>query len=277
VEPSIGLVVALAAEAEPIVRHYHLEPIGGAFPCYRDDALSLVVSGVGKASAAAATAYLHAKTGERSRGVWLNVGIAGHRTLDRGTLLLAHTVTDAATGKCWYPVRLGGPSIAAVEVRTVDCPETTFDRDLDAVYEMEASGFFATALRFSTLELVQTMKVVSDNLETGLEGLTARSISDSIASRLDLLDAMVEHYRVLATQLEPERGERLDALVNDYRKRWRFTTSETRRLRRLLSRWETLEPGEDHHPPALERVERGSEVLRSLETRVRSIASERPL
>lgn len=272
----IAFVVALPAEAEPLARHYRLEPFADALPWYRRDDVALVVSGVGKAEAAAATGYLHARTGEIPFGVWLNVGIAGHRSRAPGDLLVAHTVSDQASGKRWYPVDLGGPRLDRIEVRTVDRPETSFD--LDVAYDMEASGVFPTAVRWSSAELVQAIKIVSDNAETGFTRLTAQAIGELIEGRLDGIVAMADHCRGLASDLEPLRTGRVEGLLDAYRHRWRFTTTEVRRLRRLLLRWEALDPGGEHAPaaPLLEDARNGSETLRLLERELRAIGAERP-
>ena len=48
----IRFVVALAPEADPLVRRYRMEPREGAFPWFRSVEAALVVSGVGKIAAA---------------------------------------------------------------------------------------------------------------------------------------------------------------------------------------------------------------------------------
>ena len=80
-------VVALRAEARPLIDRYRLEPADdGAFRCFHGSGRSLVISGVGKVAAAAATACLH----EKPLDVWVNVGIAGHRDRAPGELVRAH-------------------------------------------------------------------------------------------------------------------------------------------------------------------------------------------
>ena len=168
-------VVALRAEARPLIDRYQLEPREpGPFRCFHGSGRSLVISGVGKVAAAAATACLH----EKPLDVWVNVGIAGHRDRAPGELVRAHRVTDTGTGKRFYTTLLGLPHIDTEGVSTVDLPETTFaSRD---VFDMEASGFYQTALRVSTSELVQCVKIVSDNLDTGTDGLTGERGSELV-------------------------------------------------------------------------------------------------
>ena len=272
----IRFVVALAPEADALVRRYRMEPCEGAFRWFRSDEAALVISGIGKLSAAAATSYLHAKTGEEPFGVWLNFGTAGHRERPRGDTLLAHTVTDAASRDRFHPTRLDGPDLEAVEVRTVDRPEIDFDSD--AAYDMEAYGFVAIALRFSTSELVQSIKIVSDNRETTTAAWTTAAVRDLIESRVDVVARAADRFREIANDLEPLRREQVEsrALVSTYRRRAHFTTSETRRLRRLLRRWAALDPLADRGPESGE-ARSASEVLDQLERRLQVLARERPV
>lgn len=270
----IRFVVALAPEADALVRRYRMEPCTGAFPWFRSEEAALAISGVGKIAAAAATAYLHAMTGEEPLGVWLNFGTAGHRDRPRGDVLLAHTVTDAASGMRFYPPRLDGPTLDAVEVRTVDRPENELDSS--AAYDMEAYGFFATALRFSTAELVQAIKIVSDNRESTAAAWTSDAVRDLIAGHIDVVAGAAERFREIGRDLDPMRREENEsrALVSTYSSRTHFTASESRRLRRLLQRWTALEP-----EASRENVpgRTASEILEGLERRVHALALEQSL
>jgi len=271
----IRFVVALAPEADALVRRYRMEPYEGAFRWFRSDEAALVISGVGKIAAAAATSYLHARTGEEPLAVWLNFGTAGHRDRPRGEVLLAHTVTDAASGARLHPTRLDGPDLAAVEVKTVDRPEMDFDSE--AAYDMEAYGFAAAAIRFSTSELVQSIKIVSDNRKTTTAAWTASSVRDLIEPRVDVVARAADRFREIADDLEPVRRERAEslALVEAYRRRFHFTTSEGRRLRRLLQRWAALEPEARRGPEDVEGAG-ATEVLDGLERRLEALAPSVP-
>ncbi len=269
----IRFVVALAPEADALVRRYRMEPCDGAFRWFRSreaGEAALVISGVGKMAAAAATAYLHARTDEEPLAVWLNFGTAGHHDRPRGDVLLAHTVTDAASGARFHPTRLDGPGLEAVEVKTVDRPEADFDSE--AAYDMEAYGFAAAAIRFSTSELVQSIKVVSDNRETTTAAWTASSVRDLIEPSIDVVARAADRFREIAADLAPVRRERTEslALVEAYRRRFHFTTSEGRRLRRLLQRWAALEPRARKGPEDVEGSS-AADVLDGLERRLRAL------
>ncbi len=261
-------VVALRAEARPLIDRYRLEALApgddGAFRCFHGGGRSLVISGVGKAAAAAATACLH----EKPLDVWVNVGIAGHRARAPGELVRAHRVTDTGTGEHFYPTLLGLPHIDSEGVSTVDVPETTFASG--DVFDMEASAFYQTALRFSTSELVQCVKIVSDNADTGTDGLTAGRVTRLIEQNLGAIDDIVAHLETLATELEPLR---VAPDVEPFFETWHFTTSEKRRLFRLLVRLRSLQS----HPTSTElrELKTAATVLQELDERVQTIALER--
>ena len=277
----IRFVVALRAEARPLIDRYQLEAFlpgeagaDGAFRCFHGrhgghgSGRSLVISGVGKIAAAAATARLH----EKPLDVWLNVGIAGHRDRAPGELVRAHRVTDAGTGERFYPTLLGLPHIDTEGVTTVDVPETEF-ASCD-VFDMEASGFYQTALRFSTSELVQCVKIVSDNVDTGTGGLTVERISKLVESNLDAIDDVVAHLETLATELEPLRSLGNVPDVEPFFETWHFTTSERRRLSRLLVRHRALQGLPTTEDFEFRQLKTASAVLQELDQRVRALALE---
>ena len=268
-------VVALRAEARPLIDRYQLEALepgepgdDGAFRAFHGSGRSLVISGVGKVAAAAAVTYLHEKPLE----VWLNVGIAGHRDRSPGELVRAHRVTDTGTGERFYPTLLGLPHIQTEGVTTVDVPETEFaSRD---VFDMEASGFYQTAVRFSTSELVQCVKIVSDNVDTGTDGLTVERVSKLVERNLDAIDDVVAHLETLATELEPLRILGDAPGVEPFFETWHFTTSERRRLARLLVRHRAFQSLPTTEEFEFRQLKTASAVLQELDHRVRTLASE---
>jgi nucleoside phosphorylase len=187
----LNIVVALPAEARPLLEHFRLrdKQHNTAFPLYRNADMALIVSGPGKVAAAAATALL-AETGTtRSTTAWLNIGIAGHAHHAIGSGFIAHRITDSATGKNWYPPQIHDLSMPTENLYTVDRPED--DYPTAALYEMEASGFFPVACRFSSSELVQCFKVVSDNRTQATTAVTAKVCAQLITEKLTDIEQLV--------------------------------------------------------------------------------------
>lgn len=235
----LNLVVALAAESRPLVRHFGLtedRSVTG-FRVFRGGQVQLVVTGIGRVSCAAGMAALAASSGSTAAmPAWLNVGIAGHASHEVGTGVHALSVVEAATDRRWYPVqvlRLPGHGEA---FRTVDVPEIGYAGSY--VYDMEAAAFCATAVRYATSELVQIYKVISDNRDHGVETVNKHHVRDVITRHLETVEEIVAGLSALADDVaatRPVLGE-LERIVG----RWHFTTAQQHQLRELMRQWEAL-------------------------------------
>ena len=236
------LVVALAAEARPLLASHHLQGMSGhPYRICASEQTHLIVSGVGKIAASAATAYLRALIGD-TPAAWLNIGIAGHGNHEVGTPLLAHKVVDAASGKPFYPTFTAPSPCHTTLLHTVDHAQPPVG---DAAYDMEASGFCEAAQCFATSERIHCLKVVSDNPQSSYQTLNAKKVEELIESQLDTVAQVGEHLRTLSQQLhalhaDPPGFAELTA-------RWQFTATQQHQLRGLLVRWQALAPA----PPAV--------------------------
>jgi len=258
----LNLVVALAAEARPLARHFHLieDRAVTGFRVFRGEGVQLVVTGIGRVSCAAGVATLadpRAPGRRDALSAWLNVGIAGHASLDLGTGVRALSVHEAATGRAWYPAQAAALPGRGAALCTVDAPETRYPDD--CVYDMEASAFCAIALRYSSSELVQMYKIISDNRANGVHTVDKHGIRDAMIDHLPRIDEMVEALRDLSGEVnaaQPRLAE-LDELV----KRWHFTATQQHQLRELLRRWEVLEGGRPLLDDDLNRCPSAKSVL----------------
>ena len=236
------LVTALTPEAAPLIEHYRLEKVNSSsmFPLYRNDTIYLVVSGIGKTLAAAATAYLHAMSGELPNQLFLNIGIAGHRRAITGVPRVASRITDQSTGQTWYPSQIICDSLDRSPLITVETVERVYAED--AAYDMEAAGFYPVASRASTTELVQSLKVISDHPGEPVADLDLQRVQDLIGNSIDEIDSLVKALQNLAdivTSTIP-KSYSLDPFIE----RWHFTVTQRHRLRRVLERWAVLEKDE---------------------------------
>ena len=71
----------------------------------------------------------------------------------------------------------------------------------NAAVDMEASAFFAVATRYTKAELVQSVKVVSDNSLHGVDQITAGSASLWMGDAVDLFQQTISQLRELAAHL----------------------------------------------------------------------------
>lgn len=257
----IGLVVALEAEARPLRERLRLRADGGAsgFRIYRSEDAALIVSGSGKIGAAAAVGYLRAHRGDVEPCIWLNVGIAGHREHPVGSAHLAHAVTDAGSGRRWYPPLAIEPPCPTAALTTVDRPETGYPDD--TLYDMEAAGFFSTACRFASGELIQVLKIVSDNAAQPADRLSPSDVTGLIAERVDVVTELLERLRPLSETLhDPAPDGFAEACA-----RWHFSHAETLELRERLRRHRLLLPD---RPLPFDGCCRGRDLLTWLRERL---------
>lgn len=249
-EAWVNLVVALLPEAKPLVERFELAACDEGrtpFPCFEGhsegNGLRLVVSGIGKFAAATAVGHLSARTSLQRDAAWLNVGVGGHRDLALGETRLANKVAEAASGRTWFPPRAFRSPCRSVPVLTVDEPETGYRTD--DIYDMEAAGFFSAATRYSTAELVQSLKVVSDNAEAPLGDdlrqrgrQMARQARSLIEASGPVVERVIEELWGLCA--EAHKTHTCPEQLTSFRDRWRFTVAQQSQLRDLLRRWEAL-------------------------------------
>lgn len=158
------MVIALPMEAKSIIRHFNLELLSTSpFKVYANSKrdIRLVISGIGKVSAGAATAHLASVSGTDSATSWLNVGVAGHKSLPIGSIVAAHKITDVGSGQSWSLDHNLDPKIQTKPILTFD--KETHNYPDDEVCEMESAGFYKSAIRFTSHKLVHCLKIISDN------------------------------------------------------------------------------------------------------------------
>lgn len=203
-------IVALKAESQVLIERLGLsfdrDLSGRGFQVYSnlegDVTHRLIVSGVGKVNSAAATAWLGAHSCDDPPAIWINFGIAGNRTARIGEVFRAVRVSDGDTDRSWYPPAVWAREFDLLQptsIRTIARPTSEYP-DESITVEMEAAGFYQTALRYSSAELVQVIKVISDNEDSGIEGLNPATVSrlcgETTVDMLGWLTGLVEMGRI---------------------------------------------------------------------------------
>ncbi len=117
------------------------------------------------------------------------MGVAGHRRLEIGTAVLAQQVVDDEDGDIYslYPPR--DLHLELGDVRTVTHVEMKYETD--SLYEMEASAFCRQAMGLAPRDLVQVLKIVSDNRRSGTLCVSARQVQGLIEESLSKIDLLV--------------------------------------------------------------------------------------
>lgn len=202
----LSYLVALNCEARAIIEHYSLKKTGqGPFAHYisagQANAVELVVSGIGAIAMATAVGWLAAHRPAKDR-VWLNLGVAGHASLALGQPVLVHGSAQAIEGRAHYPPLVAKWPGATAACLSHSAPNTDYIGD--ALADMEAHAFFAAAGRFSSAELVQSIKVVSDNSAADMAKLNAQKIEELLSPHTPLIARFGESLSALMPKAEAQ-------------------------------------------------------------------------
>lgn len=190
---AINLLVALRAEAKPLIRHLALKRLqpDGPCPLYTGDGLNLAMSGIGRDAMERAIRYLHGRSEEKCH--WLNVGIAGHGSLALGESLLITSVIDAVSGRQWHLPQVAGLLVSRGKLCCVSEPETDYAETMG--YDMESGGFASTLSALGLLDHAHVLKIISDNPQQPAKGINARMVSQLIGQQQHVIQSLIEKLR----------------------------------------------------------------------------------
>ena len=194
-------MVALHCEAKPIIDAYRLKKNASKpFDHYVDKAgqVELVISGIGALSMATAVGWIGACRTNIEPGqqrIWLNVGTAGHVSREVGEIVMVHGAGDEVQQRCHYPSMVAKWPGETDAVLSVSVPNDQYPGG--AAVDMEAYAYFNSALRFSDSELVQSLKVISDNQEFGFELLDAAKLTELVTHNLTSIQHFIEQLQMI--------------------------------------------------------------------------------
>jgi len=271
---SINLVVALQAEAQPLIARFGLKrrhrssQIGAL---YESNMIRLAVSGIGRVASAATVGYVHGCTRSEETSAWLNIGVAGHGSRDVGEGFVAHSISEFATGRVWRPPLIFDQMWPSSRLITVDAIETAYEQD--AGYDMEASGFYAAASRASTSEIVQSYKVVSDTKGSDASKVTDFMIRELIDDQFDAIEQLAEAMLALVAELDC-RTPQVD-LERWFQDRWKFSVTQHAILRDRLTKLTTLDHSLLSNLERFEQFGSAKSVLKAMDVAHRSIWHKR--
>ena len=264
----VNLVVAHALEAKPLIEFFRLRRQLAAkpYPIYGNEAgMRLIVSGLGRQAAAAATLHLGKWQAQQMRAVagWLNIGIAGHQKLAIGEGILAHKIIERASSSCFYPSQMFS-GFHTGDVISVDAPELNYPET--AAYEMEASGFYASAMGFVSAELAQVYKIISDNPFNSITKINARLVTDCISGQVDQIQRLVLGLQELAGVYNaayqlPETLMQLGSKVNP-------TVTQQFQLKRLVQRYHALNRSDELNDFLKESFNSARQLIAELELKL---------
>lgn len=260
-KPAVFIFCALACEARPLISVWQLKKLTASnqpFTIYADARRAVVVTGIGKVAMAGAIGYAMALFAGPAMPVMLNLGIAGHRHRPLASLVLAHKIIDIETGRCFYPQLPFSISVPTHAISTHPAPNA--DYAADDLFDMEASGFYEMAIKFSSNELIHAVKIISDNQRSPVTAIKETLVEQWITQQLPAIEALLETLMRQNAGQSAEDSQLYERLLKEFR----FTVSGCFKLKALLRRWRVLK-GDEPLIWQNRQLKSGKEFLRWLE------------
>jgi nucleoside phosphorylase len=252
----IFIYTALPCEAKPLSDYYQLkkDTTVQAFSIFRNDDIALIVTGIGKTAMAAGIAYSQALFSAAQNPVMLNIGIAGHKGHAIGSLFIIDKITDADSGRRFYPPLAFTPPCLTTGLQTAAKPQHSYPQS--DLCDMEASAFYETATRFTASELCQCLKIVSDNESAPAPNIQAKHVSELIAVQLPIIEVILTELTRLSELIKPPPLVEFNNILS----RYHFTVNEQIQLKKLLSRLRLIDE-ESNIEPGTISAKNGKEFL----------------
>ncbi|MCV6606778.1 MAG: hypothetical protein OIF32_01075 [Campylobacterales bacterium] len=190
----IVLVVALKDEARPFIEGLKLLHIPDIkeYKIYKNDEVTLIISGVGKIKSAIATTFILSKF-PNPNGI-INFGICGcgDLHLSVGEILLANKIVDEGTEKSYFSDIHFSHHLREFTIHTFEKPIE--NKAIGSIgVDMEASGFFQGALKFMKADKIFSVKIISDHLDT--TGINSTFILDLIRKHFEEIKKFLEIFK----------------------------------------------------------------------------------
>ncbi len=266
--PLLIIQVATATEAKALCAHYRLKRCQrtSSFPLYnnRDKSIYLIESGIGKAAAAAAVASAYYLAGANATTVFLNIGIAGGN-LALGTVVAIDKIVDHDSQQHFYPSLIDQNKHSYTTLTTYSIANRNYQQD--TLMDMEASGFYQSALKFVSTEQIACLKIISDNNIETQQALNKKAVSELMSNALSSIITCCEAWRHYACQqvARHQLPPHYSTLIHQHH----FTEYQQHQLLHLLYQWQSLLPDRSL-PLEVEDLNNSKDILRHLQNRISS-------
>ncbi len=179
-------IVALRAEAEPLIKYYKLRRLMNhqAFEIYKHPKqdIYLAISGIGMLAASSMTAYLAGKDLLSKQSLLINLGIAGGKNWSLGELILIAKASSEIAKQNFYPTKFFKTNLTEAALLTVSKVPSTYPEQ--QLLDMEFYAIYAAAKYFISSEQIQSLKIISDKQQADINDLTKEKIEQLIANKL---------------------------------------------------------------------------------------------
>ena len=228
----INFIVATLSEGQPIIDLFNLsnKRFTNKLTIYYSEQISLTVTGIGKLNCVISVVQTFYELKQERNNIWINVGLAGHKILQIGQVFGIRKIIDKSSQKVFFPFN-GKFDLPTQECITLDSIQNEYCSKL---HDMECSGFFQAASKFSTNELIQTIKIVSDNERSSIDFNDKKAIYRIISKHNKLIKKLCEYLKNLRKIVFSEYDSQINQEFIKIFKNSKFSFTETNQMKTLM-------------------------------------------
>ncbi len=118
---------------------------------------------------------------KKKNNIWVNFGIAGHIAHNIGKIFLINKIIDRETNTNYFPHIIKNCNLNQNSCMTYSKQNFIYTNDLS---DMEASGFFMSAEKYSTKEMISSIKIISDNKKERIDFSDKKKVYEIIKPKV---------------------------------------------------------------------------------------------
>lgn len=263
---------ALMAEANPIIRFFNLKQkvLYKSFAVYENEIIRLVVTGIGKVMAGAGISYLYGISEEEGVDGFLNIGRAAHKSLKIGTPVIASKIKDSSSQKSFHTSLLFDSPILTKAIISTEKPRKEYLEDY--CFDMEAFGFFIAASRFVPIELIQSLKIISNNRTNSTSFIANSKIESLIKLNLISIQIIIEKLKEVSKKHKTPTHNKEEVLPfpNDSR----FNANEKYKLEEIINNIKILKPSFNIQEEEIKKLKSAKEVFNFLQSKMKNLCKK---
>lgn len=228
----IHLIIATFTEANYFIKSLQLKKVHSIseFNVYYNNKFTLTISGIGKVNSAVAVAQTYQEFGKNRNNNWLNVGIAGHNNSKLGEIYIINKISEDKGDKCFFPY---SPCIPNVKNNSCITYENMNNKYNDSLSDMELSGFFEAANKYSYKELIHSIKIISDNKYDSIDFRDKQTVEKLFSDKSNVFE---KFFKIIESLLKDtvNNTTMIDQKVEGLIRNVKFSKSENEQVKRLL-------------------------------------------
>ena len=228
----LHIIVATFPEANYFIKSLQLKKINSIseFNVYYNDKYTLTISGIGKVNSAIAVAQTYQEFGKNRNNNWLNIGIAGHNNSKLGEMYIINKISEDKSDKCFFPYSPCIPNVKNISCITYENVNNKYN---DSLSDMELSGFFEAANKYSYKELIHSIKIVSDNKYDSIDFKDKQIVEKLFSDKSIIFN---KFFKIIESLLKETLNNTtvIDRKINELIRNIKFSKSENEQVKKLL-------------------------------------------